>query len=896
MQRLSILGLATALCWSTAACSPQVDRSSGPDGPSASMPAASSGPPYTDMADLRREIRDIKVTPSARVKVEPIASTPRRHVPQPVSVERAPPRLASDHPAFREAEFQLVETPPARLARETEKMGTEGERAVASGKDWRKLRFADSHYEPRLDADQAPLALDDRIRARGYVYAFLILNEYLSDQVEKQLSGLSVEIIGPHGSALKVRAPADPERLRRIAALDFVEWIGHAPAEQKLAAPLQKAIAEYARQLPAFPVIINAFDEAAMRELRTLLAQTEVTVGREHHDLNAISAVATPEMLSRLADLDSVLFIELSVPGGGGHDNSMAVMGVDYIRPGGPGTRFSGAPAILGILDTGFMVGGAAATTHQDLNKFGCGVNFTSDAAGVWNDQNGHGTHVLATAIGTGTGEARFRGAATGVGSTATTRLRAAKIWDSTNTGTQTEELDGHDYMNVANSCGSGRPHVVNLSGGASGTNLVGTDARSRKLDQTVWNRRQTWVVCSGNNGPGAGTIWTAGVAKNALTVGNVLDTGDGQIGSINNASSRGPAGDGRMKPNIVATGTTIRSANAGSTSGYTNMFGCSMATPHVSGIAATVMEHYPEFRNLPHLMRAHLMATALLRNNDATPARNTEAPDTTRNTFGLGRASPYVAHWAHPNPSGWTTHWSWRTITRERWGFRDIEVPRGASRLVVVMTWDEPAASAGAAAAVDYDLDLWIDRTPFCTPDSKGQCGEWASQSWIDNVEYLIIENPPAGTYRLKVVNWNAPSSGLPAAIAATVIRGATAPNMGFGITASPINPGLGGRTTITTTVSNPSWVLSGVHLENTILPAGVTLESVQTRREDNVLMDFTAERAMSLGNIVQGDSRSATWRVRIDTGGPKVLRFRARSENGGLREQSVTLNPGTS
>lgn len=350
------------------------------------------------------------------------------------------------------------------------------------------------------------------------------------------------------------------------------------------------------------------------------------------------------------------------------------------------------------------------------------------------------------------------------------------------------------------------------------------------------------------------------------------------------------------MKPNVVATGTTVSSASAGTTNGYRDMSGCSMATPHVSGIAATVMEHYPEFRDLPHLMRAHLMATALLPNNGSSPSDNTAAPDTTRNTFGLGRVSPYVAHWAHLNPAGWGTHWAWRTITDRRWGFRDIEVPRGASRLVVVMTWDEPAASAGASAAVTYDLDLWLDRSPFCTPDAKGQCGEWASQSWIDNVEYVIVDNPPPGTYRLKVINWNAPGSGVPAAIAATVIRDPTVPNMALNVSASSISPGVGGRATITTTVTNPSWVASGVHLENTLLPPGVTFESVQARREDNVQMDFTAQRAMSLGNIVQGDSRSATWRVRIDTSGPKVFRFRARSENGGLREESITLNPGTS
>ncbi|WP_247523260.1 hypothetical protein [Bradyrhizobium sp. 145] len=74
------------------------------------------------------------------------------------------------------------------------------------------------------------------------------------------------------------------------------------------------------------------------------------------------------------------------------------------------------------------------------------------------------------------------------------------------------------------------------------------------------------------------------------------------------------------------------------------------------------------------------------------------------------------------------------------------------------------------------YDVDLWADPGASCTPDAVGQCGGWASRSNIDNVEYLIIDNPPPGVLRLKAINWRAPSFGLPVAIAAKIIRGANA------------------------------------------------------------------------------------------------------------------------
>lgn len=892
-MRLGLAGCVAAVCIAAACSKSSSDPETSRGGASPAQPQAAEGP---SLADLEREVAAIRQLASgpgspASETADPAGTPPARAPGDP----KAPPN-ASAHPKVTEAAMTLVTSRPPRARRDAPKAAVEGGREVPRPGGWRTLGFAGAGYEPQRGVDAALLAPSDRAKARGYTYAFLVLAEQLSEPLEKELRGLGVQLLGPHAGAQKARVPVDPARLKAIAAVSGVESIATARKEQKIEKAVRDAAARHAKQLAGLPVIVSAFDRAALEELQGWLANAKATVGRVDAQLLSVMAVLPADRLDELASLDTVLFVELSRPGGPGHDFSMAVMGADYIRPGGPGTRFSGAPVILGILDTGFMVGGAAPTTHQDLNRFGCGRNFTADAAGVWNDQNGHGTHVLATAIGTGTGQARFRGAATGVGGSATTRIRAAKIWNSASSGTEAQELNGQDYMDDGPDCGSDRPQVVSVSGGATGLNQTGTDARSRGLDQRVWDARQTWVVCSGNSGPGTGTIWTAGVAKNALTVGNVRDSGDGTIGDIANNSSRGPTGDGRMKPTLVATGNSIRSARAGTTNDYIDNSGCSMATPHVSGIAATVMEHYTEFRTLPHLMRAHLMATALLHDNVAAPLNNTPAPDATRNTFGLGRVSPYVAHWAHLNANGWSTHWAWRTISRTQWGFRDIDVPRGARRLVVAMTWDEPAASAGASAAVDYDLDLWIDREPFCTPDGKGQCGEFASQSWIDNVEYQIIENPPPGRYRLKIINWDAPSSGLPAAIAATIVTGNTAPN--YALTGSPSPAGavpVGSRVTVTTTVSNPSWILSGVHLTAAAVPSGVTLEQVETVREDGVVMTFPGAAALSLGSIVQGDTRRAAWRFRIDAPGAKTVRFRAVSENGGTRDLSVTFNAGT-
>src|SRR5205823_2498253 len=160
-------------------------------------------------------------------------------------------------------------------------------------------------------------------------------------------------------------------------------------------------------------------------------------------------------------------------------------------------------------------------------------------------------------------------------------------------------------------------------------------------------------------------------------------------------------------------------------------------ALPHVTGLAATLIEHYP-FELDPAMLRAHLMATAMAHNN--TPARS--------NDYGLGRVDAYRAHWDHLNTDGWTNYFFSGIVDSSGYVYRDITVPPGTKRLAIAMTWDELPASAGASRAVIWDLDLWADQITDCS----GTCVGYRSASRVDNVEYIVKDNPPAGLYRLRV------------------------------------------------------------------------------------------------------------------------------------------------
>ena len=204
-----------------------------------------------------------------------------------------------------------------------------------------------------------------------------------------------------------------------------------------------------------------------------------------------------------------MLFVELIRPTSGGHDQSTPLVDADLIRPGARSfrPRFSGASTTVGIMDTGFMVGDGAAVMHSDLSKFGCGINFTTDAAGVWDDEFGHGTHVLGTHRRHGHRPTSATGAWPRVwGPSAPSRSRAAKVWDRASAAACRVWMESAHGLHVGRVPlrQPGAPLVINLSGGARGAGLTGTDshvakARRQGLDRTA---RPT-SSAAGNTGPG---------------------------------------------------------------------------------------------------------------------------------------------------------------------------------------------------------------------------------------------------------------------------------------------------------------------------------------------------------------------------------------------------------
>jgi len=131
-------------------------------------------------------------------------------------------------------------------------------------------------------------------------------------------------------------------------------------------------------------------------------------------------------------------------------------------------------------------------------------------------------------------------------------------------------------------------------------------------------------VVAAGNTGYGRQvSINDPGNAEAAITVGSTHRTMPHTYG-VSYFSSKGPTGDGRMKPDLVAPGEKVLSCGVGEMAkkialkapdgvlpNYVEDSGTSMAAPHVSGAVAAFLSTHREFIGNPLKIKEILMATA---------------------------------------------------------------------------------------------------------------------------------------------------------------------------------------------------------------------------------------------------------------------------------------------
>jgi len=146
-------------------------------------------------------------------------------------------------------------------------------------------------------------------------------------------------------------------------------------------------------------------------------------------------------------------------------------------------------------------------------------------------------------------------------------------------------------------------------------------------------------VVAAQNAGPNCSTVQNPpGIYAAAYSIG-ALVTGSDTIASF---SSRGPViadNSNRIKPDIGAPGTGMRSSTNASDSSYANFSGTSMATPHVAGAMALLWSALPSLRHQITASRDALNHTAHF-----IPSAQCGDPGPPNNVYGWGRVDILAA------------------------------------------------------------------------------------------------------------------------------------------------------------------------------------------------------------------------------------------------------------
>ena len=766
---------------------------------------------------------------------------------------------------------------------------------------------ASERIDPRLDFSDAIAGLDGRGHGEGY--AFVMFGKRMTTERVEALRALGVRVLDFH-PYYTLKVALAPELVERVASLDFVRWVGAVQPWQKVHPRL---VQDFAGRAPGerVPVFINLFesdlcaastsrpvgsvahgdgDSYTTNEDESAQARSWMSNGWQQKRLQelgieirsyaesilAFRADMTAAQLEALVALDFVQFIELEAPMTLSHDQSMPLVNADRMRASYDGGTNSAA--IVGVIDSGHDLG------HTALDQFTVGWDFTPENLGAFQDLEGHGSHVSGTVLGNGDVDDSYQGAAPGLGWAASGRIFAAKLFNSNGSSLG---VDFAALLGVMHSpyfdgvATTPRPMVVNNSYGSAAMGATGTEANARTIDAEVWDHDQMYVFAAGNEGPTVSSCREQATAKNALTVGSVLDNGL-LSGEMSNSSSRGPTGDGRWKPNVCAPGNSIYSIAAETVNGYTSKSGTSMAAPHVTGVAAQLCDRYSFLRYNPEALAAVLMATAITKDDQVLS--NPTSAASHLNSFGTGRVDAYKATGSNGQQSlyFWST-----TLSSSGSTYVELPVAAGATRLSVVVHYLEQEASSGASQALRNDFDTWLDAEPYSAGNNSGEYS--AQQSSVDNTEVRILNNPVQGGWRIKI----APVSTVlfdtvRVGICAVVTYGDTTPTPTLNVTANKTYVNVNELVTVTATYTNPSYVASAVYFDRSA--PGASQLALYGNLADGSTANWTGTD-VTMGNVAHASSRTAKWDLRWSTEGVQTFSLDANSDNAVDVTDSVTV-----
>ena len=476
-------------------------------------------------------------------------------------------------------------------------------------------------------------------------------------------------------------------------------------------------------------VAITFSDELSREDLNAFIAQNDGKLIRSFSNGQVAVFNVSKNKVQNIIDEPFVQNIEFEEEEVArlNYENKI-VQGAHYVHQTSiPGMELDGSGIVVGVGDGGNL------GEHIDFEN--ALLEETTEYATNFGD---HGDHVAGTIASKGNLDPRQSGFAPGAGliieKTSNVFYKSREYYD--------------DYGMVLTNNSYGSSFNCDENGAYNYTSFE-LDKQLREMPHLMH------VFAAGNNGAatcsgfpkGYQTVLKYyGAAKNVLTVGSVDENLE-----IANSSSRGPAKDGRLKPEVCGVGVNVLSN--GREYDYHSMSGTSMAAPSVTGSMALMYQKYEQ--NTGEIARGDLMKAIVCNTADDLGVKG---PDY---KYGFGLVNAFRAINAIEDERYFLGQVENAATTNH-----SITVGAGVVEAKFLLYWNDKETTSNPDKALVNNLDFQIITPtgevilPWVLNHESNEVNMSPSRKvdGLNNIEQVTISNPVPGEYTLVVKGTEVP------------------------------------------------------------------------------------------------------------------------------------------
>ena len=593
-----------------------------------------------------------------------------------------------------------------------------------------RLRYAE--FDPDVFTPAIPGDLSATADNDAYVVQFIGQPVWAADQA---LEAAGATILRPlHDHARIVRMDADAKAT--VEAMGIVRWVGaYHPAyklEEEILQPLMLG-GSFADFGARYSIELLTDGEAAMDRIVQRIQEMGATVELTVPQVGRLEATLTPAQIRMVVADSDVLFMDRWQAPETDMSIARSIGGANYIEGI---TGFSGEGVRAEVMDSGI---------RQDHQEFAARPPLMHTSSGI--DSHGTSTYSINFAQGAS-------GAARGM------VPDAQGIFASYN-------FTGNRYAHTAQLINPSLPYRAVYQSNSWGSGLTTTyTTTSSEMDRIIFD--QDILITQSQSNQGSQQSRPQAWAKNIVSVGGVFHrnslskSDDCWCGG----ASRGPASDGRVKPDLTHFYDFTRAATSSSTAAYTEFSGTSGATPIVAGHFGLLFQMWGEgvfnnptsggdiFDEKPRFTtaKAMMIASAEPYNFTGTSVANDKA-----------RAKQ---GWGMPDLRSLYDSRDEVFIVNETDVIEELDtavyplkVPAGTPALRTTLTWSDRQGTTSSTVHRINNLDLKVT-----SPSGEVYWGNngldggiWStaggSANNVDTVENVFVQNPEAGTWTVEVI-----------------------------------------------------------------------------------------------------------------------------------------------